>query len=545
MPRRAAQRPAQRPAPRTEAPEVAPTRPMARPEGLGAGGRAPGAARGNAAVQEQVGTADPVAAPAQQDPRSQAVEAYGRRLWDVIGELMLMDDTEQKASSARAVIGQAVEVQRALQIGQTVEVDLLPRIPLGDQGPMPTAAFPPQWIQPTRMLLQMAGGTGASPRFQPEGGDAPATLWEAGQHQPTGRNLPWAGSLESLKTIGRRPADYGVNGYQTQSNNLASPEATCNGTSLAMVLERLGYTREDLIEAIETRLKRNQYEASLRARRLPRAEFDKQMAEFDPSCVALTTDAWKNRVLAYLREENGRGSGYQRLRGATQSDRQMQTWAGQFRDNAGMDDLALFVMDLLGIERTTVNAGNNPERLVSFVHEGSGTRTAKPTTERLDAGTGWTRIRERLKTCLEDGGAAMLSIRHKGAGSSATHIVAVQNVEPGGVLVDDPYGGARSDYRGNRRGDAYARPGSTRRASGLRNEVQADPDDWKMSAPVTGEERRGESTFWTDDLVRTSLNYVVLFHRGRAAATTGTGAAAAAATGTGTGTAAAGGATAP
>ena len=506
MPTRAQARPRQPVnAPRAPAPEAPSVRPAPNPRRAGA--------RGNAAVQEQVGTADPVVAPAQ-DPATATIEAYGRRLWEVIGELMIEEDAKHKAEKARALLGQAAEVHRSLKFGETVDVALLPRIPAGDQGAMPTGAFPPQWVQASRLLLSMAGGSGASPRFQPEGGEAPATLWEAGQAEVSPR---WAGALDKLKHIGRQPADYGVNAYQTQSNNLASPEATCNGTSLAMVLERLGYTRQDLIEAIEVNLKKAKFERQLRARRLPQAEVDRERAAFDPSCVALAKDAWKTRVLAYLRDENERGSNYQRPRGSSQPDAQLETWAGEFQANAGMDDLALFVMDLLGIDRTEVNAGNNPSKLVTAVHEGAGRRGPKPTTERIDGGLGWTRARTRLETCLQEGGAAMLSIRHKGRGESGTHIVAVQAVQPGGVLVDDPYGGARSDYRGNERGDAYAAPGKSRSNSGLRNEVQGGNDDWKMSAPVNAEERRGESTFWTDDLVRTSLNYVMLFNQGRAA----------------------------
>jgi hypothetical protein len=501
-------------------PAAAPTRPQPRPQAL-APGRGAAPARGNAAAQEQVaeeqtGTTAAGPAPAP-DWRTEAITAYEDRLWEVISTLVELEDAGLKAARARAVLGQAAEVHFAIKIGEPVDVALLPMYPPGEEGALPTGAFPPQWIRPARLLLEMAGGSGASSQFHGTG-DGPAALWDGGETQQMGPFMPWAGDLENLKTIGRRPADYGVNQYQTQSNNLASPEATCNGTSLSMVLERLGYSRQDLIEAIETKLKRTQYERSLRAQGLSDADVRKKMTEFDPACVALTTEAWKSRVLTWLREENERGSGYQRLRGASQTDRQLQTWAGEFRDNAGMDDLALFIMDLLDIERTTVNSGSNPEKLVSFVHDGIGAKTAKPTSERLDAGVGWTNAKARLKDCLEDGGAAMLSIRHKGRGSSGTHIVAVQVVESGGVRVDDPYGGAREDYRGNKAGDAYALPGKGRSDSGLRNQVDASRDDWKMSAEVSSDETRGASTFWSDDLVRTSLNYVQLFHRGRPAA---------------------------
>ncbi len=325
---------------RQSAPAVAPAAPSSTLTSGRTGGRT--AQRGNAAAQDSLGTADPVALPAQ-DARSQLIDAYATRLWDVVGELMLLEDPELVAKRARAVIGQATEVHFAILVGEPVELDRLPKYPEGDQGGYPAAPFPPAWIQPSRMLLKMAGGSGASPRFQPDG------PWGLDNPSPT-PEVPWAGDLGKLKDVGREPADYGVNGYQTQSNNLAAPEATCNGTSLAMVLERLGYTRDDLIHTIEARLKRAQVEADLKARKVPADEQKRQLAEFDPSCVKLADNAWKSRVLQYLRGENQRGAGYQRPRGRTSNDPQLQAWAGEFKDNAGIDDLALLLMDLLHID---------------------------------------------------------------------------------------------------------------------------------------------------------------------------------------------------
>lgn len=461
-----------------------------------------------------MGTADPVVEAPTQDPRALATEAYASRLWEVVGDLMLLEDTKLQAARARAVMGQAADVDFALRMGEQVEVALLPRYPEGDQGRMPVGALPPRWVQPARILLQMGGGSGASPSFKPEGGET--DLWSAGQAEV---QTPWAGPLEAIKKYGRQPADYGVPGYQTQSNNLASPEATCNGTSLAMVLERLGYSREDLIDAIETRLKRSQLAADLEAQELSAAEKKKQMDAFDPSCIGLRDRTWKTRVLQYLRAENGdrHDSEYQRLRGASQSDDQLKTWAGEFKENAGMDDLALFMMDLLNIERTTVNSGANPSKLVSAVHKGSGKRNLpQPTTERIETSLGWTKAKVKLQACLDDGGSAMLSIKHKGAGQSGTHIVAVQAVTAAGITVDDPFGRARADYDAGERGDAYATPGHTRADSGLKNAKQGR-DDWKRSASVDAEERRGESSDWTDDMVRSAWFYLVLFHPGQSA----------------------------
>ena len=147
----------------------------------------------NADRQAQVGTADPVVEAPTQDPKTLAIEAYATRLWEVVGELMLLEDTKLQAARARAVMGQAADVDFALRMGERVEVDLLPRYPEGDQGRMPVGALPPRWVQPARILLQMGGGSGASPTFQPEGGST--DLWQAGQAEVS---TPWGASRVSI-----------------------------------------------------------------------------------------------------------------------------------------------------------------------------------------------------------------------------------------------------------------------------------------------------------------------------------------------------------
>jgi hypothetical protein len=47
----------------------------------------------------------------------------------------------------------------------------------------------------------------------------------------------------------------GVPEYRTQSDNLIPPEASCNMTSLAMALERMGYGRENAMDAIDGELR--------------------------------------------------------------------------------------------------------------------------------------------------------------------------------------------------------------------------------------------------------------------------------------------------
>lgn len=504
------------------------------PAGPGRGGR------GNAFAQDQLGAGpetgspgvgtgpgrpastgagEPPAAPEQQDPIQAARAAYADRLWEVSSDITAIVDPAEQQRAARAVLGQAVEVQAELEMGHTVEVRLLPRIPDGNEGGFPFRPFPPDWIRPARMLLSLAGGTGAAAPSLDSGFGG---IWD-----PTSRRSASAngGVLDKLSRIGREGADYGIYGYQTQSNNLASPEATCNVTSMAMVVERLGFSRDDLVRAIELELKKRQETARLRKEGVPEGEIPARVAKVDFDCVMLAGDAWKTRVLQYLRAENGerRAAGYQKPRGAAQTDRQLQDWAGQFQENAGMDDLVHFVLDLLGLERTAINAGDNPRKVLGFVSKASRNR-ATPTSERIDAGGAntWARTRTRVEECLAGGGAAMISIRHKGRGQSGTHICAIQNVEADGILVDDPFGKIRPDYDANKAGDAYSTNRGGARDRDRKNRMdRSNPNDWHMSATVGEDEVKGESTRWSDSTVSSAWQYVVLFQRGTPPTATG------------------------
>ena len=138
----------------------------------------------------------------------------------------------------------------------------------------------------------------------------------------------------------------------------------------------------------------------------------------------------------------------------------------------------------------------------------------RPTTERIESGKGWTQTKPIVRQALEEGGAAMLSIRHKGAGESGTHIVAVQTCEDDGCVVDDPYGRVRADYTARKGGDAYALPGKSRGTSGLKNAVDTDREDWRTSAEVSPDETRGMNSYWKDAMIADSWQYVVVFRRG-------------------------------
>jgi len=171
-------------------------------------------------------------------------------------------------------------------------------------------------------------------------------------------------------------------------------------------------------------------------------------------------------------------------------------------------------MSMLGIERTEVSVGGNPGKVIEAVHAVRG--GARPTTERIESGKGWDRTKPVLRQVLEEGGAAMISIRHKGAGESGTHISAVQACTEDGCIVDDPYGRIRPDYSARKTGDAYANRGQSRATSGLKNAVDADREDWRMGAEVSSDETRGMNSHWTDAMIRDSWSYVLLFRPGSA-----------------------------
>ena len=126
--------------------------------------------------------------------------------------------------------------------------------------------------------------------------------------------------------------------------------------------------------------------------------------------------------------------------------------------------------------------------------------------------------RVRLAACLDEGGSAMLSIRHKGRGQSGTHIVAVQAVEADGIRVDDPFGSLRGDYDANRPGDGYSSARGGARDRDRKNVVdRGNPDDWHMSATLADNEVKGQSSLWSDATVSSAWQYVVLFRRGTTA----------------------------
>ena len=286
----------------------------------------------------------------------------------------------------------------------------------------------------------------------------------------------------------------GIPEYRTQSDNLAAPEASCNVTTLAMVLERLGIGRNEVLSALESRM---------------------GIGLLD-SPQARDTN-WLDTTMHYLNRQMRARSGYQRIRGeASMSNSAREGIASTYRDNAQLEDLLDLLVNKLGLSRTS--AVSEPTRILEAVSMGRPTPTSEKLWERR-----WPNLSEKVRECIENGGAAALSFKHKGTRDKrATHIVSILAVEEDGFRIDDPYGEIRTDYNRNSWDDAYWSRGDNDRLIGSRDRseqknVQGDVDDWgtAWARDLSEEEERGRESFITIDQVRKGMNYVQLFHRGQ------------------------------
>ncbi len=280
----------------------------------------------------------------------------------------------------------------------------------------------------------------------------------------------------------------GVPQYRTQSDNLMTPEGSCNLTTLAMTLERLGYNRADALRAIERKIKRDEVKKQNEGKAVCVMDSDSDIDK-----MKMPDGLFEKTVEGYLRNQMSpgeNGSAYQRLRGENSLDEaEVRRLSQQFRQNAQFEDM----LDLLRhvspgpkLGRTSMSQGV-PERILQALEPDPERR---PRLQTLQAGNAnWDGVRSAMSESLDKGGAGFVSFRHKGSTDTknATHIISVQNVEEGGVRFDDPYGSINPEYRRNRPGDAYGPTGSTTRSPEFKNQVSGNAnradgvvgDDWK------------------------------------------------------------------
>lgn len=468
------------------------------PRAMDEGGEEAPATTASAAAALAVATVAGAATPAQPveaaaaEPalRQQALQGYRSFLEARIAELEALEG-QAKVDRAEGLLEQIETVSDGFRNDRYPDLTTLTHTPTGSTQAALSTYVPPELVTPTRRII--------------------ATL----ERPITGVVLTDGAQLEASRYALARDwnARLGVPQYRTQSDNLAAPEATCNVTSLSMVLERLGYNRQDVVDAVERELKIRQIRAQGR-----------DPAREDLSQVALADGAWERAVRSYLNTNNADTANYRRLRGGATTDAQRAALARSYRGAAQMEDMLDFLLSLKGISRYEA-AIQGPAIFRSI----EPTEASRPTAELVSpsARLNWQGARAQIQRALDDGGAAMLSIYHKGAGQDGTHLITIQRLTPTGAIVDDPYGRIRSNYNRNQVGDAYADPGRTRGDSAYRNVKHTNDsdrdgfdDDWRVpqAQSPTGDETRGDGYEISNEVIARMWNRVTIYRRPAAVA---------------------------
>jgi len=310
----------------------------------------------------------------------------------------------------------------------------------------------------------------------------------------------------------------GVPQYRTQSDNLSIPEATCNVTTMAMTLERLGNSRQDVINAIETKLKNGEEKT------------DEQLKTL-----------WEEKSKVYLEKiTSDTDKDYKKIRagsstiGSSGGDLigKEGDISKKFKEIAQMEDLLDFYLYL-----KTSSLSNRysifdtykdsiPEDIEPSVED-------KYATEKINLGKNKlsTKQRHKIKTILDGGGAVVLSVNHKG--TEGSHILNVQSINSDGIIVDDPYGKHAQDYRFGETGDLFAgknKSNSDRESAGYKNVVHdkvSETDYTKRDFTVEAgqnledDELRGNSILLKYEMINDSkassgnnfIYYLVLYEK--------------------------------
>ncbi len=401
----------------------------------------------------------------------------------------------EKLERVRGLLAQVEQISADLIADTVPEIDQLPTSPSAqDSGQR--GYVPPQLIAVVRKLILVIEQpiTGVE---RSQGAVAEGSLFEDGNDWNTRLGVPQ---------------------YRTQSDNLAAPEATCNVTSSAMAMERLGHGRADLLAAIEKKL-RTSY---LKTKEGQEAAKDKK-----PEEVEVPDTYWTSEATRYLNSVNSDSANYRKIRGNHLIDKTttVASVAADFKSAAQPEDLLDFLVYLSDLSRYSITSSTaNAQTLVDALRVDGDPAID---VEKIENGKKtWAEAKQEAKTCLEAGGAAVVSFFHKGKGDSGTHIIAIQSVTDGGIIVDDPYGKVNAAYRRSKAGDAYADEGKETRSATYKNQPDyTDKDDWRVeeTRSLSDGESLGNSYELSDDVISGAWNYVTLWKREAAEATTPAG----------------------
>ncbi|TVQ88091.1 MAG: LysM domain-containing protein [Deltaproteobacteria bacterium] len=297
----------------------------------------------------------------------------------------------------------------------------------------------------------------------------------------------------------------GVPRYLSQNDNLSASTASCNVTSQAMVYQRLGYGREDLVRVLREEME-TYFRAELKRKGIEDEEAEGLVKEALPEYMVETVKRYLDAVAA-----DGRSSG-RKIRSnkandgsndsGAQGEQRRRELAEDFLLNADLPDL----LDLL--VQLSFNSADREEGGRGFDSTKMGARNAVATYDtsfallsklsgssekELSAGWSkrqaainhidkpvWSRDKHMIKECLEEGGAAILSIRHYARQNGKTHMTSCQQVTAAGAIIDDPYGkvsGRYSHKDSARNAYAYTMDG------GAINAIEtSEGDEWHWSS---------------------------------------------------------------
>jgi len=303
--------------------------------------------------------------------------------------------------------------------------------------------------------------------------------------------------------------------YRTQSDNMSIPEITCNVTTMSMTLERLGNSRNDVITAIDTKLKNGEEKTDAQLKTLWE---EKSKAYLEK----ITSDAGSKDYKKIRAGSNSIGSSGGDLVGKENE------LSKKFKEIAQIEDLLDFYMylktsDLENRYSIFNNAYNDviPEEINPSTEN-------KYKTKRIDVGNKGKRFknehRYKIKETLDGGGSVVMSVYHKGTGTKS-HIISVQSLTAEGLYVDDPYGGQAEDYRYGVTGDLFAGKSKTDR-SDFKNvihdnvlETDYTKRDFTVEAGqnLKDDESRGDSILLKYEMINEStsefINYIVLYEK--------------------------------
>lgn len=451
----------------------------------------PGGAGQGPAVDGAADALDPARAnkeeyfePEKPVTRDQFVSDYKAQLSARMEEILKLPAAD-RPGRIESILKQVEDVSGRLNGGVFTDLARLNAAPSGGPGePLENGFVPPELISTIRPFIKMV------------------------ENQQEGATLSPDATVEGSKYSGTDwNSRLGVPQYRTQSDNLASPEATCNVTAFSMALERLGYNRADVESAVERELKGKYLREQ---KRDPNKE--------DLSKVELPPEYYGDAVKKYLDANNADAlKNYQKLRSRATTTAERKGYAEDFHDNAQMEDQLDFLLHLNSINRTTING--NAAKILEKI-EPDATKRPEVVSRQIGSKYSYTDMKTEADETFQAGGAAIMSVFHKGKGQTGTHIMSVQDADETGLTVDDPYGAMREDYRANKDGDAFAVAGKKRSNSGLANvkhngETGADATDWKVdaAADLSADERRGASNHRSDEQVKSMLNYITFLRR--------------------------------